>query len=80
MSLAYFGTSQVLAGAGSGKTMTLIRRIEYLLCHPQRIPGSILVLTFSRNAAQEMRERLRGSRMLTHDVRYETYACALCFV
>jgi uncharacterized protein (TIGR00375 family) len=47
----------VLAGPGTGKTRTLIGRIRHLLNkgdHPRRI----LVVTFTRRAAQELRERL----------------------
>src|SRR5205807_6089771 len=51
----------IVAGPGSGKTSTLIGRIEYLL-HTQGIaPENILALTFSRKAAEEMQERLQGA-------------------
>jgi DNA helicase II / ATP-dependent DNA helicase PcrA len=46
----------VIAGAGSGKTSTLAHRVAHLIAHgadPQRI----LLLTFSRRAAQEMERR-----------------------
>jgi DNA helicase-2/ATP-dependent DNA helicase PcrA len=49
----------VVAGPGSGKTSTLIGRVEYLLEHQQVRSEQILALTFSRKAAQEMEERLR---------------------
>ncbi len=50
----------IVAGPGSGKTSTLIGRIEYLL-HTQGIaPENILALTFSRKAAEEMQERLQN--------------------
>ena len=46
------------AGPGTGKTKTLIGRCQYLTC-TQGIPAEkILALTFSRQAAEEMRERL----------------------
>ena len=48
-------------------------RIMFLLQHPTRIPGNILVVTFSRNAAQELKDRLAGSRMAVHDVRVSTF-------
>src|SRR5207253_3009501 len=43
---------------GSGKTSTLIGRVEYLISTQHVQPQHILALTFSRKAAQEMRERL----------------------
>ncbi len=50
----------IVAGPGSGKTSTLIGRVEYLI-HTQGIaPENILALTFSRKAAEEMQERLQG--------------------
>jgi ATP-dependent DNA helicase UvrD/PcrA len=50
----------IVAGPGSGKTSTLVGRVEYLI-HTQGIaPENILALTFSRKAAEEMQERLHG--------------------
>lgn len=48
----------IVAGPGSGKTSTLIGRVEYLVSSQQAPPERILALTFSRKAAQEMRDRL----------------------
>nr|BBH94172.1 DNA helicase [Thermogemmatispora argillosa] len=48
----------VIAGPGSGKTSTLIGRAEYLIHSCGVAPRSILALTFSRKAAEEMHERL----------------------
>ena len=47
----------VRAGPGTGKTATLIRRLAFLLDRGEA-PESILVLTFSNDAAQEIRDRL----------------------
>ena len=48
----------VVAGPGSGKTSTLIGRVDYLIRQQGARPDEILALTFSRKAAQEMQERL----------------------
>ncbi|HKW85751.1 MAG TPA: UvrD-helicase domain-containing protein, partial [Nitrospiraceae bacterium] len=50
------GPALVIAGAGSGKTRTLVYRVAYLI--DRRIdPATILLLTFTRKAAQEMLKR-----------------------
>ena len=51
------GPCEVIAGPGSGKTLVLTERILYLLEHFGIAPSRILVLTFSRSAAVEMRDR-----------------------
>jgi superfamily I DNA/RNA helicase len=51
----------IVAGPGSGKTSTLIGRIEYLIHTLTIRPQHILALTFSRKATQEMEDRLRQS-------------------
>lgn len=46
------------AGPGTGKTKTLVRRVVHLLAEENAQPESLLVLTFSRAAADELRERV----------------------
>lgn len=48
------------AGPGTGKTATLIRRIEYLKQEFDAQPGEFLVLTFSNEAANELQERIEA--------------------
>ncbi len=48
----------VLAGAGSGKTKTLLQKIKYLITEKKVQPSEILAITFTKNAANEMIDRL----------------------
>ncbi len=79
------GPAMILAGPGSGKTTVITHRVEYLISHHHIDPSSILVITFSRAAAEEMRERflqLSGRRLLPvtfgtfHSVFFHILKCA----
>lgn len=48
----------VLAGAGSGKTLTIVGKVKYL-CEVKKVaPGEILLIAFTRKSADEMTERI----------------------
>ncbi len=65
----------VCAGPGTGKTATLVRRIEYLLDECGAEPESLLVLTFSNEAARELEERVadRFGEQVASRIRISTF-------
>ena len=54
------GPCMVLAGPGSGKTLTIAKRIEYMIMKHKVRPEEILVITFTKYAAWEMKNRTRS--------------------
>ena len=54
------GPLLVVAGAGTGKTTVLTRRIAALIRNGHARPSEILALTYTDNAAKEMRERVQA--------------------
>ncbi len=61
------GPCLVLAGPGSGKTLTIVNRMKYLIEEQKVRPEEILVITFTKYAATEMKNRfinLMGSKKL----------------
>ena len=52
------GPLLIIAGAGTGKTTVVTKRIEHLLIDKHIPPSNILALTFTEKAAQEMETRI----------------------
>lgn len=72
--LAPRGPVCVLAGAGTGKTRTITRRIAHLVKDGHVAPGQVLAVTFTARAAGEMRTRLRA--LGAHGVQARTFHAA----
>ena len=54
------GSLLILAGAGSGKTSTMTKRIAYMIEEKGISPYEILAVTFTNKAAKEMRDRVEA--------------------
>lgn len=63
----------VVAGAGTGKTHTLVQRLDMLVDRDDLIPGEILVLSFSRAAVKELRSRILGNARAARRVQAKTF-------
>ncbi|WP_019608163.1 UvrD-helicase domain-containing protein [Nocardiopsis sp. CNS-639] len=75
------GPLLVLAGPGTGKTTTIVESVVDRIDHRGTDPSRVLVLTFSRKAAQELRERITARlRRTTREplaLTFHSYAYAL---
>ena len=68
------GPMMVLAGPGSGKTSVIVERTAYMTREGKVPPSSVLVVTFSRAAAKEMKERfLKFTRQTSTAVTFGTF-------
>ena len=62
----------VLAGAGTGKTSTMVGRAGYLLTSGLAKPEEILMLAYARKAAEEMNERIKN-KLSTENLTVKTF-------
>ena len=58
----------VIAGAGTGKTTTMVARVKYLVDKKHVDPHKILVLSFARKNVKELRDRIRTDLSIDADV------------
>lgn len=52
--------SLVVAGAGTGKTSTIVGKVAHVLAERLALPGEVLMVAFTRKASEEMSERMRS--------------------
>jgi DNA helicase-2/ATP-dependent DNA helicase PcrA len=67
------GQLLIVAGPGTGKTRTLTHRIAHLVTDHGVSPAGCLAITFTRRAAEEMRERLAALLPAAHELTVATF-------
>ncbi len=68
------GPLLIIAGAGSGKTSVLTKRVAYLIKEKGVSPFNILAITFTNKAAKEMKERIiKEVGISAHDIQISTF-------
>ena len=73
---------RIIAGAGSGKTTTILCRVKYLL-DKFMCPDRILILTFNRDSAQNIRNRINdlfGFSVNLHIYTIDAFCCKLMYM
>ena len=60
------GPVLIIAGPGTGKTFTLVKRIAYLVLEKHVAPGEIMAVTFTEKAARELVTRI-SDEFLNYD-------------
>ena len=70
----------VVAGAGSGKTLTILGKINYLIKYKNIKPDEILCISFTRDASKSLKEKIKKevnsivrSTILSHDIELLDY-------
>lgn len=73
---------RIIAGAGSGKTTTILCRVKYLLDN-HMCPDRVLILTFNRDSAQNIRNRINdlfGFPVNLHIYTIDAFCCKLMYM
>lgn len=55
----------IIAGAGSGKTLTILAKVQYLIEQKNTSPNDILLLSFTKKTVEELNERLQKLNLTT---------------
>ncbi len=60
------GPLLIIAGPGTGKTFTLVKRVQYLITEKHVLPEQIMVVTFTEKAAKELVTRISNTLLKSH--------------